>query len=92
MESPVPEPGTSEETVPLAKICKAGELTQCQIWSRLHNRVADPDLWIRICIVKVGSGSVWRDTNPDPDPDQKQAMANNLKFILFLRLFFFFYF
>ena len=29
---------------------------------------ADPDLWIRICIIKVGSGSVWRDTNPDPDP------------------------
>ena len=32
---------------------------------------ADPDpvLWIRICIIKVGSGSgsVWRDTNPDPD-------------------------
>ena len=28
----------------------------------------DPDLWIRICIIKVGSGSVWRDTNPDPDP------------------------
>ena len=28
--------------------------------------VADPDLWIRICIIKVGSGSVWRDTNPDP--------------------------
>lgn len=23
---------------------------------------------IRICIIKVGSGSVWRDTNPDPDP------------------------
>ena len=23
----------------------------------------DPDLWIRICIIKVGSGSVWRDTN-----------------------------
>ena len=28
----------------------------------------DPDLWIRSCIIKVGSGSVWRDTNPDPDP------------------------
>ena len=27
---------------------------------------ADPDLWIRICIVKVGSWSVRRDTNPDP--------------------------
>ena len=28
----------------------------------------DPDLWIRICILKFGSGSVWRDTNPDLDP------------------------
>ena len=28
----------------------------------------DPDLWIQICIIKVGSGSVWRDTNPDPNP------------------------
>ena len=26
----------------------------------------DPDLWIRIFIIKAGS--VWRDTNPDPDP------------------------
>ena len=36
-------------------------------WS-LSCSVADPDLWIRICIIKVGSGSVWRDTNPDLDP------------------------
>ena len=27
---------------------------------------ADPDLWIRICIIKVRSGSIWTDTNPDP--------------------------
>ena len=27
----------------------------------------DPDLWIRMYIIKVGSGSVWRDTNPDSD-------------------------
>ena len=27
---------------------------------------ADPNPWIRICIIKDGSGSVWRDTNPDP--------------------------
>ena len=27
---------------------------------------ADPDLWIRKCLIKVGSRSVWRDTNPDP--------------------------
>ena len=30
---------------------------------RLKISDADPDLWIRICIIKVGS--VWRDTNPD---------------------------
>jgi hypothetical protein len=28
----------------------------------------DPDLWIRICIIKAGSGSVWGDTDPDLDP------------------------
>ena len=41
---------------------------------------ADPDLWIRIYIIKVGSGSVWRDTNPDQGHRknvQKQAMATN---------------
>ena len=27
---------------------------------------ADPDLWILICKIKVGSGSVRRDTNPGP--------------------------
>ena len=26
-------------------------------------RIADPDLRFRICKIKVGSGSVWRDTN-----------------------------
>ena len=31
---------------------------------RLKISDADPDLWIRLCIIKVGS--VWRDTNPDP--------------------------
>ena len=31
-----------------------------------------PVMRIRICIIKVGSGSVWRDTNPDPDPGHKQ--------------------
>ena len=43
---------------------------------------ADLDLWIRICIIKVGS--VWRDTDPDPGHSRtypvivkKQAMANN---------------
>ena len=29
---------------------------------------ADPDPWIKIYIIKVGSGSAWRDTKPDPDP------------------------
>ena len=27
---------------------------------------ADPDPWIRIRIIKVVSGTVWRDTNLDP--------------------------
>ena len=45
---------------------------------------ADPDLWILICIIKVGSRSVWRDTNLDSDPGhktedvQKNAMAKNI--------------
>ena len=42
---------------------------------------------IRICIIKVGSGSVRKDTNPDPDPGQigKCAEAcNNTKKNLFL--------
>ena len=30
------------------------------------SRDADSDPWIRIRIIKGGSGSVWRDTNPDP--------------------------
>ena len=39
----------------------------------------DPDLWIRICIIQVGSGygSVWRDTNPDPDPGHIRNMCRN---------------
>ena len=38
---------------------------------------ADPDLWIRICIIKFRSGSVWRDTNPDPDPGHIRKMCRN---------------
>ena len=37
----------------------------------------DPDLCIRICIIKVGSGSVWRDTNPDPDSGHIRQMCRN---------------
>ena len=46
--------------------------------------------WIRISILKVGSGSVCRDTNPDPDPGnmQKHAMAKHSNCFLNLDLFF----
>ena len=42
---------------------------------------SDADPWTRICIMKVGSGSVWRNTNPDPGHMvnvQKAAMAKEV--------------
>ena len=37
-------------------------------WNRIRIkfRYGYPDLCIRIWIITVGSGSVWRDTDPDP--------------------------
>ena len=55
---------------------------------------ADPDLWIRICIIKVGSWSVRRDTNPDlghTENVQKHAVAKNFNYIFKLDLFLHFY-
>ena len=52
---------------------------------------ADPDPWIRIHNIKIGPGSVWRDTNPDPGRTvfgtllvkvQKHDMAKKVNLIL----------
>ena len=47
---------------------ESGSALKLELEPELHlfSSDADPDLWIRICIIRVGSGSVWRDTNPDP--------------------------
>ena len=44
----------------------------------------DPDPWIQICTINVGSRFVWRDTNPNPGHtrsytvnEQKHVMAKN---------------
>ena len=36
---------------------------------------AEPDLWIWICIIKVGSRSVWRDRNPDKGHTRNPRMT-----------------
>ena len=50
---------------------------------------SDADLhpWIWIRIIKVGSGSIWRDTDTNPDPGHEytvngQKHGKNLKLIL----------
>ena len=51
-----------------------------QFYRQTSDADPDPDLRIQICIIKVGSGSVWKDTNPDLDPGhEKCAETSNGK-------------
>ena len=64
-ESFMPQSGSHATTTSTNTLSKFKQIFK---FTKINCSDADPDPWIQICIIKVGSGSVWRDTNPDTDP------------------------
>ena len=53
-----------------------------EIITREQISEADPDPWIRLRIIQVGSGSVWRDTNLDPGHTRYTGTVNVQKHVI----------